>query len=95
VRLPKAQVQKLVEESKDEAEVAEKIIDLYMDNSGEANGEHDHNRHVQWQPELGSITESFKTTKVCVSCFLIKLIFMCCMCIAFALVLLIDHVNLL
>ncbi|KAI5559422.1 hypothetical protein POPTR_017G128800v4 [Populus trichocarpa] len=67
VRLPKAQVQKLVEESKDEAEVAEKIIDLYMDNSGEANGEHDHNRHVQWQPELGSITESFKTTKKRVS----------------------------
>ncbi|KAJ6290735.1 hypothetical protein OIU78_026476 [Salix suchowensis] len=62
VRLPKAQVQKLVEESKNEVEVAEKIIGLYMDNSGEVKGEHDPNRN--WQPELGSITESFKATEV-------------------------------
>ncbi|CAK7339044.1 unnamed protein product, partial [Dovyalis caffra] len=62
VRLPKAQVQKLVEESKDEVEVADKIIDLYMGNSGEVNGADGH-RHVHWKPELGSITESFKATK--------------------------------
>uniref|UniRef100_A0A6N2N7A2 Uncharacterized protein n=1 Tax=Salix viminalis TaxID=40686 RepID=A0A6N2N7A2_SALVM len=60
VRLPKAQVQKLVEESRNEVEVAEKIIGLYMDNSGEVKGEHDPSRN--WQPELGSITESFKAT---------------------------------
>ncbi|GLT28832.1 hypothetical protein SLA2020_037360 [Shorea laevis] len=35
LRLPKAQVAKLVEESRDGAEVAEKIIDLYMENSGD------------------------------------------------------------
>ncbi|KAJ6735135.1 PLASTID MOVEMENT IMPAIRED PROTEIN [Salix purpurea] len=65
VRLPKAQVQKLVEESRNEVEVAEKIIGLYMDNSGEAKGEHDPSRN--WQPELGSITESFKATEKRVS----------------------------
>ncbi|XP_052198094.1 uncharacterized protein At1g66480 [Diospyros lotus] len=36
VRLPKAQLAKLVEESRDEAEVAEKIIDLYMDKANKA-----------------------------------------------------------
>uniref|UniRef100_A0A5B7ATV3 Plastid movement impaired 2 n=1 Tax=Davidia involucrata TaxID=16924 RepID=A0A5B7ATV3_DAVIN len=35
MRLPKAQVAKLVEESRDEAEVAEKIVGLYMENAGE------------------------------------------------------------
>ncbi|GKV47111.1 hypothetical protein SLEP1_g54036 [Rubroshorea leprosula] len=35
LRLPKSQVAKLVEESRDGAEVAEKIIDLYMENSGD------------------------------------------------------------
>ncbi|KAG6779090.1 hypothetical protein NC652_010958 [Populus alba x Populus x berolinensis] len=59
VRLPKAQVQKLVEESQDEVEVAEKLIDLYMRNSGGINGTDGH-RHVHWKPELGIITESFK-----------------------------------
>lgn len=33
LRLPRAQVAKLVEESKDGAEVAEKIVNLYMDNN--------------------------------------------------------------
>ncbi|KAL9355071.1 hypothetical protein Peur_053041 [Populus x canadensis] len=61
VRLPKAQVQKLVEESEDEVEVAEKLIDLYMGNSGGINGTDGH-RHVHWKPELGNITESFKAT---------------------------------
>ncbi|KAF9683890.1 hypothetical protein SADUNF_Sadunf04G0060900 [Salix dunnii] len=61
VRLPKAQVQKLVEESQDEAEVAGKIIELYMGNSGAVNGSDGH-RHVQWKPELGDITESFRAT---------------------------------
>lgn len=60
MRLPKSQVQKLVQESKDEVEVAEKIIDLYMGNSGEVD-DMDGDRNVHWKPELGSITESFKT----------------------------------
>lgn len=33
VRLPKAQVTKLIEESKDEKEAAEKIVHFYMDNA--------------------------------------------------------------
>ncbi|KDP22653.1 hypothetical protein JCGZ_02495 [Jatropha curcas] len=53
MRLPKAQMEKLVEESKDEVEVAEKIVDLFMENSG------DRNRR-QWKPELGSIGENLK-----------------------------------
>ncbi|XP_011006438.1 PREDICTED: uncharacterized protein At1g66480-like isoform X2 [Populus euphratica] len=61
VRLPRAQVQKLVEESQDEVEVAEKLIDLYMGNSGGINGTDGH-RHVHWKPELSIITESFKAT---------------------------------
>lgn len=62
MRLPKAQMQKLVEESNDEVEVAEKIIDLYMENPGEVDsGRH----HEQWKPELGSIRESFKAPGVC------------------------------
>ncbi|KAG5247309.1 plastid movement impaired protein [Salix suchowensis] len=61
VRLPRAQVKKLVEESEDEAEVAGKIIELYMGNSGDVNGTDGH-RHVHWKPELGDITESFRAT---------------------------------
>ncbi|KAI9160888.1 hypothetical protein LWI28_012459 [Acer negundo] len=34
MRLPKAQLERLLEESKDEAEVAEKIVDLYVEKSG-------------------------------------------------------------
>ncbi|KAJ6368110.1 hypothetical protein OIU77_021492 [Salix suchowensis] len=65
VRLPRAQVKKLVEESQDEAEVAGKIIELYMGNSGDVNGTEWH-RHVHWKPELGDITESFRAThEVC------------------------------
>ncbi|KAB1211279.1 hypothetical protein CJ030_MR6G021531 [Morella rubra] len=37
MRLPSAQVAKLVSESKDEVEVAEKILDLYMDVAGDSN----------------------------------------------------------
>ncbi|KAI4307628.1 hypothetical protein L6164_030796 [Bauhinia variegata] len=38
VRVPKAQLDKLMEESHDQSEVAEKIISLYMGNAGEADG---------------------------------------------------------
>ncbi|KAK2652416.1 hypothetical protein Ddye_012272 [Dipteronia dyeriana] len=34
MKLPKAQLERLLEESKDEAEVAEKIVDLYVEKSG-------------------------------------------------------------
>ncbi|KAJ9173009.1 hypothetical protein P3X46_016187 [Hevea brasiliensis] len=60
MRLPKAQVEKLVEESKNEVEAAEKIVDLFMDNSGEVNGADVNRGQVQWRPELGSIGENIK-----------------------------------
>lgn len=38
MRLPKAQLDRLMEESRDENEVAEKIISLYMENNAAVNG---------------------------------------------------------
>ncbi|KAI4299574.1 hypothetical protein L6164_033019 [Bauhinia variegata] len=38
MRVPKAQLEKLMEESNDQSEVAEKIMNLYMSNAGEADG---------------------------------------------------------
>ncbi|CAN1228096.1 Uncharacterized protein At1g66480, partial [Linum perenne] len=67
VRLPRAQVERLVAQSNDGAEVAEKIIDLYMGNSSEREkdgGAGGSRRHVQWRPELVSIDESIKMSKV-------------------------------
>ncbi|CAI0450867.1 unnamed protein product [Linum tenue] len=63
VRLPRAQVERLVAESSGGAEVAEKIIDLYMGNSGAVIGggsRGNSQRHVHWRPELVSIEESLK-----------------------------------
>ncbi|CAL5324417.1 hypothetical protein CsSME_00003444 [Camellia sinensis var. sinensis] len=70
MRLPKAQLDKFVEESRDEAEVAEKIIGLYMDKGGgaekvAASNEDEglslqHNQQGQWKPGLGSIGENFR-----------------------------------
>jgi hypothetical protein len=75
MRLPSAQVAKLMAESRDEAEVAEKILDLYRDRAGEANGnvpdpegkDHDGllmHREAPWKPALGSIGEKNKAHKV-------------------------------
>ncbi|CAN0913748.1 Uncharacterized protein At1g66480 [Linum grandiflorum] len=67
VRLPRAQVERLVAESNGGGEVAEKIIDLYMGNSGELGGAGAgvgvSRRHVHWRPELVSIDESLKKNK--------------------------------
>lgn len=71
MRLPRAQVAKLVEESRDEVEVAEKIIDLYVEN-GRGGGRDvaevknggllrlDERR----KPGLGSISENYKAREV-------------------------------
>ncbi|XP_059450309.1 uncharacterized protein At1g66480 [Corylus avellana] len=76
MRLPSAQVAKLMAESRDEAEVAEKILDLYRDRAGEANGnvpegkDHDGllmHREAPWKPALGSIGEKNKAHKKRVS----------------------------
>ncbi|XP_058091353.1 uncharacterized protein At1g66480-like [Magnolia sinica] len=66
MRLPKAQVAKLVEESKDAAEAAEKIMKLCIggtSGSAEDFSNGDGNlamQQRQWKPALGSITESCK-----------------------------------
>ncbi|XWS30795.1 hypothetical protein CRYUN_Cryun23aG0020600 [Craigia yunnanensis] len=62
MRLPKSQMAKLVEESRDGEEVAEKILDLYMENGG---GDTDNQMHREApsKPGPGSIDENFKTKR--------------------------------
>ncbi|XVF81873.1 hypothetical protein PTKIN_Ptkin15bG0190600 [Pterospermum kingtungense] len=59
MRLPKSQMAKLVEESRDGVEVAEKILNLYMENTD------DQILHPEapWKPGLGSIGENFKAKR--------------------------------
>lgn len=64
VRLPRAQVAKLVEESRDNVEVAEKIIDLYMENGGGDGGSGILHREEQLRPSLGSIKKNHKAPEV-------------------------------
>lgn len=74
MRLPRAQVAKLVEESRDEVEVAEKIIGLYMENGGGGGGDGDDvveerkggllHRDERRKPGLGSISENYKAREV-------------------------------
>ncbi|KAI8534536.1 hypothetical protein RHMOL_Rhmol10G0097900 [Rhododendron molle] len=68
LRLPKSQLDKMVEESRDEAEVAEKIMDLYREKAAgevERDGSDEHEEGLllhkkgQWRPALGRIRESF------------------------------------
>lgn len=67
MRLPKAQVTKLMEESKDAAEAAEKIMELCISGVGEGTapiGDGDllmQQKH--WKPALGSIQEIQKTKR--------------------------------
>ncbi|KAL6010765.1 hypothetical protein ACLOJK_001207 [Asimina triloba] len=67
MRLPKAQVAKLVEESKDATEAAEKIMELCMSRGGEClSGDMGSpaQQQRQWKPALGSITESCTAKEV-------------------------------
>lgn len=74
MRLPRAQVEKLVEESRDEVEVADKIIGLYMGNNGGDGGDGDVAvrdggllRREEWKPGRVSITENHKAREKRVS----------------------------
>ncbi|XP_022770008.1 uncharacterized protein At1g66480 [Durio zibethinus] len=62
MRLPRSQMAKLVEESRDGVEVAEKILDLYMENTG---GDIDNQTHrlAPSKPGRGGIGENFKATR--------------------------------
>ncbi|KAG2710779.1 hypothetical protein I3760_04G044800 [Carya illinoinensis] len=74
IRLPSDQMAKLVAESRDGAEVAEKILELYRDHAGEINGNVPEgtedalmHREAPWKPALGSIGEKAKAHKKRVS----------------------------
>ncbi|XP_057970934.1 uncharacterized protein At1g66480-like [Malania oleifera] len=68
LRLPKAQVDKLVAESKDEAEVAEKIVDLYAGGVEDFAAEGSEGSSLQgegeWKPGLDSIRERSQRPEV-------------------------------
>lgn len=74
MRIPKAQLDKLMQESTDDTEVARRIVDLYLGNAGVL-GENKHSgsdqklsshqhQEVHWKPALGGVRESFKTREV-------------------------------
>ncbi|OMO95697.1 hypothetical protein COLO4_15719 [Corchorus olitorius] len=69
MRVPRSQMDKLMEESRDGVEVAEKILNLYMENSSGGGGSGDgddqllHHEAVTWKPGLGSIGENFKAKR--------------------------------
>ncbi|KAI3733861.1 hypothetical protein L6452_13319 [Arctium lappa] len=54
LRLPKAEVERLMRESKDETEAAEKIMKLCMEKSGGGGGAPTERRRVQWKDDGSS-----------------------------------------
>ena len=74
MRLPKAKVERLMKESKNEAEAAEKIMELYMANTRNSPREAAQNgknsmflqqqQQVHWKGNHGSIGEGFKAREV-------------------------------
>ncbi|KAL8035057.1 hypothetical protein ABFX02_12G072800 [Erythranthe guttata] len=62
MRLPKAEVERLMAESKDGAEVAEKIVNLYMANGGGAeSGGRVARQHVHWNEDIGAVKQASKS----------------------------------
>lgn len=70
MRLPKAEVEKLLKESRDEAEAAEKIMDLCRAKAGNV-GEREtapnvrENQQVHWEDGRGRVKEGIKGREVC------------------------------
>ena len=62
MRVPKSQMAKLVEESRDGVEVAEKILNLYMENPG-GDTDNQMQREAPRKPGLGSIGENLKAKR--------------------------------
>ena len=60
MRMPRTQLEKLVEESHDQVEVAEKIISLYVNNSGEVGGGAE-----EAKAEIGGRREAHRSRGVC------------------------------
>ncbi|KAE8684666.1 hypothetical protein F3Y22_tig00111105pilonHSYRG00170 [Hibiscus syriacus] len=63
MRLPKSQMAKLVEESRDGVEVADKILDLYIEKLGDGADNQIHREAAPWKSGLGSIGENFKAKR--------------------------------
>ncbi|KAK8541736.1 hypothetical protein V6N12_014363 [Hibiscus sabdariffa] len=63
MRLPRSQMAKLVEESRDGVEVAEKILDLYIEKGGGHADNRIHHDAAPWKPGLGSIGENIKAKR--------------------------------
>ncbi|KAL4324507.1 hypothetical protein GQ457_11G005030 [Hibiscus cannabinus] len=63
MRLPRSQMAKLVEESRDGVEVAQKILDLYIEKGGGDADSRIHGDAGPWKPGLGSIGENFKAKR--------------------------------
>ncbi|KAK8605407.1 hypothetical protein V6N13_102188 [Hibiscus sabdariffa] len=65
MRLPKAEVERLMKESENEEEAAEKIMQLCMGKTGNRpRGEVTERRQVHWDGGRGSIGEAFKVREV-------------------------------
>ncbi|KAI3467003.1 hypothetical protein Pfo_023666 [Paulownia fortunei] len=61
MRLPKAEVERLMAESKDGAEVAEKIVSLCMANSAVTNGGEAAGQNVHWNGDHGVVKRGIKS----------------------------------
>lgn len=77
MRLPRAQLERLVEESKDEVEVAEKIVDLYVERGGDGGGGVHGGAAVH-----GGGKYSSQAREVCMRVFLIMFGFCVCLLLA-------------
>lgn len=64
LRLPRTQVAKLVKDSRDEVDVARKIIDLYMENGGEYSDSLMLQREERFKPSLDGIKENYNAREV-------------------------------
>lgn len=78
MRLPRAQVEKLMEESANDGEVAEKIVDLYVEKSGGGGGggrcySGELRPEEEWKAGQGGVRRDFKAREVCFLCFEINL----------------------
>ncbi|KAH9739107.1 hypothetical protein KPL71_019014 [Citrus sinensis] len=67
MRLPRAQVEKLMEESANDGEVAEKIVDLYVEKSGGGGGRcysGELRPEEEWKAGQGGVRRDFKNKRV-------------------------------
>lgn len=70
MRLPKAEVERLMAESKDRAEVAEKIVSLCMAKNTAAKGGEASEQNVHWNGDRGAVKRGIKSREVSVFFFL-------------------------